>query len=707
MTYRARNRIDSSQVAIAVVIQEMVDATASGVLFTANPRTGKRDEMVIDATFGLGEALVSGQVIPETFVLGPNGGFDTLAELATQPTLTAGHLQELQQLGQQIADLYGEPMDIEWARIGDTIHILQARPITSLYPLPEPNPHPHNEPTVWFSFGAFQGMLDPITPLGQDMLRMTANAPARRIAGVTDWRDNQSIKIAGERLWIRVDGLLRIRATRTLMQRFMGMVEPGTAQIVHELAEEPGLQPTRSTPSPRIAAGIARLFFPALPQFGHANRNPARVHRALTEVADRFLERSGQFVEATGQKPTPQDRLNARLDAVEEVAATVLPIMLPAFAPIMATSIVQVARLRRAVTTTGLPDADALAMTVLRSLPGNVTTEMDLVLADLTAGVHDHHEAARRLADQPVDELARAHRDGTLPEPLQSAIDQFLASYGMRGVGEIDLGAPRWRDDPTPVIQNMKSYLQITDPHLQPRAIHRAGEAEAIRAMSTLAAAAPSKARMIRHTAKVIRGLFGARETPKFTIIRAFGLIRDALDQSAAELVAAGHLTNPADIYFLHVEELRHAFTRNWAATVRTRRATFDTEKRRGQVPRVIVSDGRTFFDGLGSDGDLHGMGVSAGVAKGKVRIVHDPREGTLQFGEILVCRGTDPAWTPLFLTAAGLITEVGGLMTHGSVVAREYGIPAVVGVHEATTRLTDGQVIRIDGSSGAIELVD
>ena len=137
------------------------------------------------------------------------------------------------------------------------------------------------------------------------------------------------------------------------------------------------------------------------------------------------------------------------------------------------------------------------------------------------------------------------------------------------------------------------------------------------------------------------------------------------------------------------------------------RKATLVAEGRRTQVPRVLISDGRAFFEGLdaGDDG-LGGMGVSPGVAEGVVRVVHDPRREHLERGEILVCRGTDPAWTPLFLTAAGLITEVGGLMTHGSVVAREYGIPAVVGVHDATTRLTTGQRIRIDGSSGAIELL-
>jgi phosphohistidine swiveling domain-containing protein len=709
ITYRARNNIDSNQVGIAVVVQQMVDATASGVLFTANPRTGLRAETVIDATPGLGEALVSGQVIPDTFTLDPvTGGVRQETLTGAEPTLDRDQLRVLGSLGQRIAELYAEPMDIEWARVNDTMHILQARPITSLYPLPEPHPRPHPEPEVWFSFGAFQGMLEPITPLGLEMIRMVAGAPARVVGGLADWRAMRSLQPAGERIWIRVDGLLRIRATRKLIQRALPLVEPGTAAILTVLATESSLQPTRPTPSPHVAVGLLRLFAPALPRFGMAQFNPAKVRRALDRTTEEFLAEFRQKTRAAGDQTTPPARLNALVDAMEDLAARILPTLLPAFAPIMATAIVQVAQLRKAAAATGLPDADQLAMNVLRSLPGNVTTEMDLVLADHAAGLHADPEAVRVVAGTPADELARHYFSGDLPTPVQAAVKGFLAAYGMRGVGEIDLGAPRWRDDPTPVLQNLKSYVQVTDPKLQPRAMHRAGEDEAERSVERLIAASPGlRGRLIKHSTRVIRGLFGARETPKFTIIRAFGLLRDGLDASAAELVAEGRLTDPADLYFLRVDELRRAFTEDWHETVATRRATWAAERRRGQVPRVLVEDGRTFYEGLGAEGDLQGMGVSPGVAEGPVRVVADPRESSLQLGDILVCKGTDPAWTPLFLSAAGLITEVGGLMTHGSVVAREYGIPAVVGVHEATRRLRDGQRVRIDGTSGAIELVE
>jgi pyruvate,water dikinase len=206
--------------------------------------------------------------------------------------------------------------------------------------------------------------------------------------------------------------------------------------------------------------------------------------------------------------------------------------------------------------------------------------------------------------------------------------------------------------------------------------------------------------------------MMGARETPKFTIIKAMGIIRAGLLASGADLVAAGILDSADDVCFLRLAELDRIWTQDAThlrPLVAARRAVDDRERRRAQLPRVILSDGRTFYEGLGSTvvGDLSGSPVSPGVAEGRVRVVTDPAAESLNPGEILVCRATDPAWTPLFLAAAGLVTEVGGMMTHGSVVAREYGIPAVVGVHDATRRLATGQHVHLDGTSGIIQIIN
>ena len=715
ITYRERNRIDHDRLSFAVVVQKMVPADAAGVLFTANPRTGRRDESVVDAAFGLGEAVVSGAVTPDTFTLDTATGEVRSRQLAgAAASVSATQLGRLVELGRTIADLYGEPMDIEWARTGDELFVLQARPITSLYPLPAPNPALHAQPEVWFSFGAFQGVLEPLTPLGQETIRILLAGAARLVGRKVDWRTNRFVQVAGERLWLRFDDLLRIRATRKLVMDFLPMTEPATAEILKVLGAEPGLRATRIAPSFGLAAALTTLMPRIGPRIRAAMANPAATRRALDRAGEGLLGHVTAAVARADRRATPQERLTARVDAIDEMGRRAFPMLLPAFAPVMGPTMLTLRNLRELARHTRLPDADALAMNVMRALPGNVTTEMDLALSDVALRIRADATAWGWVAETPASDLARQFATGGLPRVAQAAIGEFLDKYGMRGVAEIDIGAPRWRHDPTPVLHTIKAYLGLPRT-TQPRAVHKAGQHEAGRSIRALMdASTPARARKIRRAAHVIRGMAGARETPKFVLIQCLGLIRAGLDASAAELVEQGRLGAVEDLAFLRVDELRRAFSAEWHEVVAARRAVYETEGRRRQVPRVLVEDGRAFHEGLsaGSDpgdvgsGGLVGAGVSPGVAEGVVRVVLDPRTTTLKAGEILVCPGTDPAWTPLFLAAGGLITEVGGLMTHGSVVAREYGIPAVVGVHDATHRLVDGQRIRLDGTSGVIEVL-
>jgi len=208
--------------------------------------------------------------------------------------------------------------------------------------------------------------------------------------------------------------------------------------------------------------------------------------------------------------------------------------------------------------------------------------------------------------------------------------------------------------------------------------------------------------------------LMGVREAPKFYAVRMIGIMREQLLLSGKEFAEAGVFERPEDIFFLSIPDLEALAQREsleWKAIVAGHRAAYEREQRRKQIPRVLVSDGRAFYEGLGAETDtgevITGSPVSAGVVEGIVHVVFNPHESQLTPGEILVCPGTDPAWTPLFMAAGGLVMEVGGMMTHGSVVAREYGIPAVVGVHQATTRLKNGQRIRVDGTTGKVQILD
>lgn len=706
IAYRTRNAVDHTAVALAVVVQEMVAAEASGVMFTADPLTGHRGRTVVDAVFGLGEQLVSGQVTPDHFEVETATGRILERRLqGGRPTLSDAHLAALVALGRRAAERFGCPQDLEWTRVGDTLQLVQTRPITSLFPLPEGFP----ADALWFSFGAFQGMLEPIHPLGQDALRQMVTGAASLFGARLDYRTLPFLSVAGERLWIRADGLLRNGIGHRALPAIMNGVDPNAATLVKRFVLEDAYAAVPGSVR-RALPGIVRALGPVVPRLRGALFTPAEIRLRLDRNVDAVIAALGARLDAAARIPRPELRLAARLRALEEAGPHAFRTLLPDFFPIMGPSVAMTQRLRTLAARTGLPDADALALTTLRALPGNVTTEMDLALWAVAQTIRADADAAAALATGEPAALAASYLGGTLPVVAQDAVAGFMDRYGMRGVSEIDLGAPRWRDRPEAVFRTLASYVAI-DPADGPDVAYERGRGAAEAAVARLAAAStPAQARQLRFLASRVRAMFGARETPKFTLIRVFGLLRTALDASGSDLVAAGILDAPDDVYFLHVDELRGAFgRRDLRPLVAERRLVREREQRRTRVPVMLVGDGRTFYDaGAGdSDADLTGLGVSPGVIEGVARVVHDPATSGLQPGEILVCRGTDPAWTPLFLTASGLVTEVGGLMTHGSVVAREYGLPAVVGVVDATLRLADGPRVRLDGTAGTITYLD
>lgn len=706
IAYRAHHGVPHAGVAVAVVVQRLVTAEASGVLFTANPLTGRRDETVIDATFGLGDRLVGGHVTPDTYRIDTATGIVVQRTLAGDtPTLTPAQASALVALGRRAAALFGSPQDVEWVRVGDEVQLVQSRPITSLFPLPSADPR-----TLWVSFGAFQGVLAPLTPLGRDLIRHLLAGAARAFGRVVPPDANPYLAVAAERLWVRIDDVLRNEFGRRALGVLLPMADPAVDRIVADLATEPAFATTRKLPSVASGMGLFSFLGRVGPRMPGVVRRPAAAREHLDEVVGKLLRDVERSVASATRVTDPALRLEALLLAVQKFARTAFPTLLPAFGPIMGPGGIATKRLRDLAAKTGLPDADALALHALRSLPGNVTTAMDIALWDASRTIRTDPHAWGVFADTPPAELARLYLARHLPSVALAAVDDFLATYGVRGVAEIDLGAPRWRDDPTAVLAMLASYVTTDTEVLSPREAHREGQRAAGRAVRQLTdASRPREAAEIRSLVHRIRSTMGARETPKFALIRAFGVIRAALDAEADTLVEAGVLTTRDDLAFLTLAELGQAYALDGLAErVAARRAARDRELRRRAIPRVVVGDGRAFFDGVDPTPDgLSGSGVSPGVAEGPVRVVLDPRVQQVAPGEILVCPGTDPAWTPLFAPAAGLVTEVGGLMTHGSVVAREHGIPAVVGVRDATTRLATGQRIRIDGTSGAVELLD
>lgn len=708
MGYRARNRIDPAGIALAVVVQVMIDAEASGVMFTANPLSGHRGELVIDATFGLGEALVAGLVTPDHIVVErrtgrilthkrgtkalairpqPGGGTVQTAEpgAAEQAALSDAGIAALVAIGARAEALFGGPQDLEWARAGGAMQVLQSRPITTLYPLPEPRLADDDGPRVYLSFNAVQGIAAPFSPMGASVIETILDGVLSGV-GVTV-NPRTLLPWAAGRLYIDMSALVRDSLLRRVALVIMARADPAARTVTLRMQRE-GRLPKQRVMTPRRIAGRARMALRFLPSIAHLMRHPE------TEMAAR-LARTEAVVRAAQRAAETADSLAALLDALRAHFSGLLTTLALELAAPVAAGFALLSVLDQWLGA-WLKEAGAPSLRLMRGVR-NTTTDMNLRLWD----------AAQQIRANP------AARD--------KALEDFLARYGARGAGELDIAAPRWRDDPAALNQTLESYRQLDDPKAAPDAVFARGAREAETLAADLIARARAshpllgglRARMLRFALGRARLFTAHRETPKQRMIDVIGAFRLALVRQGEALAAGGHLSRADDVFWLPLTTL-DAFAAGQAIDLKTQaaeaRAAYAAQAAWPRFPRVMLSTGEAFYGSVDVANDdpnaLLGDGVSPGVAEGLARVISDPRTERLEPGEILVCVGTDPGWTPLFLAAGGLVTEVGGMITHGSVVAREYGIPAVVGVEAATMRIKTGQRIRIDGASGRVTVL-
>jgi rifampicin phosphotransferase len=351
---------------------------------------------------------------------------------------------------------------------------------------------------------------------------------------------------------------------------------------------------------------------------------------------------------------------------------------------------------------------------VLRGLPHNITTEMDLKLWELTEEIRNDELSRTAFTDVAAPDLLQRYRDRALPPVAQRGLQGFLRRFGHRAVAEIDLGMPRWSDDPSYLLGVISNYLRLDPDDLDPVSQFRAGEAKAESMITSLMTRAAERsrlrARLAGWTLRRVRQLVGLREAPKFLLIMALATMRQQLKEVGRQLADAGTIDHVDDVFFLDLGDARRGLAgENLRALVAERREAYEQELKRRHIPRLLLSDGTepeaVAVETVRTDGALAGSPASAGTVTGRARVVLDPVGAHLEPGEILVAPSTDPGWTPLFLTAGGLVMEMGGSNSHGAVVAREYGIPAVVGVPEATHKIETGQLITVDGAAGLVTL--
>jgi phosphohistidine swiveling domain-containing protein len=711
VTYRADKRVDQRHLLLSAVVQEMVPAAVSGVLFSANPITGRRGETVLDAAPGLGEALVSGRVNPDHFVVDRATRVIRERRLAEgQPPRAAcvndDEVAGLVQLSERVEAHYMWPQDIEWSLDQQrNPWLLQSRPITTLFPLPRPSPG--GGLRVYLNLSNAQGVLQPLTPMGIDIFRRIGTGGAALLGfDVNPEQGPAPLLVLAGRLFLDITTLLHAAPGRRLALAVLGVMEPRSADTIREVLNDPRLGPSRPLPRRRLAGrlwGLMRRSH-APPRVLGALFRPERARRRAYAAADAFLASAASPV--AGPEPA--------VERVEWVAVRIPLLVFSRIVPVAAVGILSLSLARRLGRRVGV---ESDVMTVTGGLPHNVTTEMNLELWAMAERLRQAG-SARLLEESPAAELAALYVAGRLPEPVQRELGEFLHLYGYRGVAEIDLGVARWKDDPTHIFGVLANFMRLREPQLAPDVQFRRAEQAATEAMRRVLEEARRSGPMGVPTAVLLRFLFsrvralgGVRESPKAYAIASLSICRRLLLSAGRELTQKGRIGTPNDVFFLTLAEVRRALSgADQRELVLARRADYMLELQRRRQPRVLLSDGTGSFGDLpaaaATDGlTLTGSAASAGVHAGPARVILDPTGARLEPGEVLVAPSTDPGWTPLFMTAGALVMEMGGMMSHGSIVAREYGIPAVVGVPGATRAIQTGQVVTVDGENGVVRL--
>lgn len=711
LSYRLKQKIGSKELAHGVVVQKMVDAEKSGILFTANPVNGRRDQVSLSSSWGLGEAIVSGDVDPDQWVIAKETG-ETISEyIATkkvmtvrkdkdvelvevepdrqdEATLNENEIKELLFLARKVEEHYGFPQDLEWACENGRFYLVQTRPITSLFPLPEPIDGDKGF-RVYLNFNLYtQAMLEPFTPIGEAMLKEMLSSMAKRIYRGYRNQEVPWIKSAARRVFVDFTGLLRNQKFIHNLEGSPNDKDPVTTKALLQIFERNEQDIMAGKKGKGSTLKILAKIDPWVLKFAITTTHKV-MYGKLSPQKARFkaVEYGENKIRAIAKESRSLTTLENKLNFIERQG---LNLFISLFEVVFFVA-VSSTYIKKAETTMRkhLDDVSELYK-VEKALPYNVTTEMGIELLRI----------AKTLADK-----------GERPDPGNEEIQKFLQKYGHRSSIEIDLGVLKWEEDPTYIVDLIQSYIDHKTYDEGLVKYYRARE-EAEEAIVNIADKLKEKragkdARKVEKLLRDYREMFGVRELPKYYLTRAFSILRDILKDIGEELVARDRIADKMDVFYINFADIRSG--EKLQDLVKKNKEDYTRELGR-KVPRIITSTGESIYSTLEEEekeDTLIGIPVSPGVCEGKVRLLMHPEEGVkLGRGEIMATKATTPAWTPLFLNIGGLIMETGGPISHGSVVAREYGIPAVAGVNDLTTRLKDGQKIRINGETGRIQIL-
>ncbi|MBN7773580.1 phosphoenolpyruvate synthase [Clostridium aminobutyricum] len=704
--YRIQHDFDHRKVHLSVVVQKMVFPQASGILFTADPVTSNRKVLSIDAGFGLGEALVSGLVNADIYKVRngkiidkkisakklaiyalQDGGTkeqELQPEMQNKQALTDEQILQLERLGRKIEEHFGCPQDIEWCLDEEGFYIVQSRPITTLYPSPEVN---DEENHVYLSVGHNQMMTDPMKPLGLSFFLLAADGPMFK---------------AGGRLFADVTPMLASLDSREMLLNIFGHGDPLTKDALITLITRDFI---KLLPNDKEEQDTNKR----LPDWGA----PVQIENDPTLVSDLIqkCQTSIEVLKQNIQTKSASDLFDFILEDIKELKNIRSD---PQGSAVYMAAINASTWINENMNK-WLGEKNA-ADTLSQSVPNNITSEMGLALLDVADVIRPYPEVIDYLqhgkADRFLDELVQFEGG----KEAKDAIYAYLNKYGMRCVGEIDITKTRWSEKPAILIPMILSNIKNFEINASKRKFEQ-GLQEALKKEQALLERlkqlpdGEEKAKETKRMIDIIRTFIGYREYPKYGMINRYFVYKQALMKEAEKLVQAGVLHEKEDSYYLTFEEFHEVVRTNKLEyqIINERRDEYKSYKKL-TPPRVITSDGEIIVGKYKQEnlptGAMVGLPVSTGVIEGRARVILNMENADLDDGDILITSFTDPSWTPLFVSIKGLVTEVGGLMTHGAVIAREYGLPAVVGVDNATKLIHDGQRIRVNGTDGYVEIL-
>lgn len=701
--YRRKHNV-TADFSHAVVVQEMIEAHVSGVIFTANPLNGIRNEVLVNATFGLGEALVSGEVNPDQYRLDKQTGKlleeeiadkDVLCRYAEegieyvpvdedkrlQSSLTAAQLQTIVTEAQNIEADFGSPQDIEFAiDKQDNFYVLQAREITSLFPIDALEQDDKLRAYLCAS-SVMLGMKEPFTPLGFDWMSQMFPTIINVMTAQKEPLDNSFVKPAAGRIYVDMTYLL----SRPFIGRQFGKAFASNdlplADTMNAMLDQHAKQFSRQGIKLKIPWGIFKYSFKMIGTF-----------RAVSKLkSDELYDE----MKALGDALYEESRVQAkRLQTVEEKLTFGQTLLVEAFKlsqtqAMYCTAFTNLPKIEKKVRKWYGDRFDTTPLNY--AFPDCITVALGMALNHLAKFFDE--EAIEPTADHPQ-------------------MVAFLEKFGHRSTIELDFGVPRWSEEPDYILNLVKSYM-VDQMYVRNLAEQRQKEQQANQLIEDIYQALKKdkgerRARKFKKQITEARIAAGMREYPKFDIVRMLALAREIVLEVGREYTDEGLLDQPQDIFFLHLDDIRSKY--QLQKKVRQHKVTYEKEMTRTHIPRIVLNTGETYYSAQKIDPNskvLQGMPLSPGIYEGNIRVVSDPNDSKLQEGEIMVTESTNPAWTPLFITAKGLIMEYGGPISHGGIVAREYGIPAVVGISTAMQLFRDGQRVRINGETGTVEILE